>query len=180
MQMWIPKFIIQSKVPEVRFCCWIRIKFFYLLFIVIGFVTACHADASWSGRVVGVKDGDSLEVLRQGRAVQVRIFGIDCPEWGQPFGDKAKKFTASLCFNQIVTVRPVAIDYSGRTVAVVILPDQRNLGAEIIRAGYAWHFKRYSHDKQLAALEQEARKAKKGLWQDKHPVPPWGWRAEHY
>ena len=161
-----------------RLYCWIRIKLLYLLFIVIGIVTACHADAAWSGKVVAVRDGDSLEVLKGGRAVQVRIFGIDCPEWGQPYGAQAKEFTASLCFNQIVTVRPVATDQYGRTVAVVILSDQRNLGAEIIKAGYAWHLKKYSHSEQLAALEQEARKAKKGLWQDKHPVPPWNWRIE--
>ena len=37
--------------------------------------------ADFSGRVVGVTDGDTISVMRDGRAVRVRLEGIDCPEW---------------------------------------------------------------------------------------------------
>ena len=44
------------------------------------------------------------------------------------------------------------------------------------RAGYAWHFKKYSSDKEYDKIETEARENKRGLWQDKNPVAPWTWR----
>ena len=42
----------------------------------------------------------------------------------------------------------------------------------------AWHYKEYSKSKELAVAEDEARKAKKGLWTDKEPVPPWEYRKK--
>ncbi|CAG0912171.1 unnamed protein product, partial [Cyprideis torosa] len=41
---------------------------------------------------------------------------------------------------------------------------------------YAWHYRKYSKDPNLQALEDEARKAKRGLWADPDPVAPWDWR----
>ena len=43
--------------------------------------------------------------------------------------------------------------------------------------GLAWHYVRYSKDARLAAAERDARAARRGLWADKAPVPPWEWRA---
>ena len=64
-----------------------------------------------------------------------------------------------------------------RLVADVILPDGRNLNRELVRAGLAWWYRRYApHDAELEALEAEARAARRGLWADPHPVPPWEWR----
>jgi hypothetical protein len=41
----------------------------------------------------------------------------------------------------------------------------------------AWHFVRYApHDRELARLEAEARKARVGLWSEPNPIPPWEWR----
>ena len=46
-----------------------------------------------------------------------------------------------------------------------------------MRAGLAWWYRKYApEDRQLAGLEAEARKAKRGLWADSSPVPPWQWR----
>lgn len=38
-----------------------------------------------TGKVVGISDGDTLSVLREGKAVKVRLYGIDTPEKGQAF-----------------------------------------------------------------------------------------------
>jgi micrococcal nuclease len=63
-------------------------------------------------------------------------------------------------------------------VADVILPDGRNLNHEIVRAGLAWWFRRYApDDEDLKRLEAQARQAKRGLWADAEPVPPWEWRT---
>jgi micrococcal nuclease len=49
----------------------------------------------------------------------------------------------------------------------------------MIKAGLAWHFKKYSSDETLANLEIEARNNKKGLWVDPRPIAPWEIRRLH-
>jgi micrococcal nuclease len=133
--------------------------------------------AAFEATVVSVADGDTLTVLRDQTQVRIRLHGIDAPEKGQPFGTRAKAFTAELAHGLRVRVEPTDRDRYGRVVADVILPDGRNLNRELIRAGLAWWFRRYApKDGELARLEDEARGARRGLWADPHPVPPWDWR----
>jgi hypothetical protein len=58
----------------------------------------------------------------------------------------------------------------------VILPDGRVLNHELVRAGLAWWYYKYSTDRYLGELEAEARAAKRGLWSDPHAVAPWDFR----
>ena len=64
-------------------------------------------------------------------------------------------------------------DRYGRTVGVVLLRDGRSLSHELVRAGLAWMYRRYTNDQSLSDLEEEARVARRGLWADPEPVPPW-------
>ncbi len=144
--------------------------------LVLGGGLAATAADQFSGKVVGIADGDTIQVLREQRSVRVRLNGVDAPEKGQAFGDRARQFVASLAFGQVVTVVVHGEDQYGRTIGDVILADGRNLNREIVRAGFAWWFRRYSTDESLGALEAEARAAKRGLWADLHPVPPWEYR----
>lgn len=152
--------------------------------IVLSFIltasSICHAKdlSPWTGKVVGVSDGDTVTVMKAGKGAKVRLSEIDCPESGQPFGSRAKQLTSDLCFGKVVTVKPTDVDRYGRIVAHVILPDGRNLNLneEIVKAGLAWQFKRYSKSARLEKLEAEARKAKIGIWSMPNPVPPWEWR----
>jgi micrococcal nuclease len=74
---------------------------------------------------------------------------------------------------EVVTVKVRDKDRYGRTVADVILPDGKSLNHELVRAGYAWWFRKYApHDRELEQLEKEAREAKRGLWSDPHAIPP--------
>jgi hypothetical protein len=77
-----------------------------LLTCLLALVLASHAwpTTQFAGRVVGIQDGDTIEVLRDGKAVRVRLHGIDTPERRQAFGTKARQFTADLAFKQQVTV----------------------------------------------------------------------------
>jgi endonuclease YncB( thermonuclease family) len=54
----------------------------------------------------------------------------------------------------------------------------RDINLEMVQDGMAWHYVQYSKSKELAAAEEAARKAKKGLWVDKEPVPPWEFRKQ--
>ncbi len=134
----------------------------------------------FTGKVVGISDGDTISVLREGKAVKVRLYGVDAPEKGQAFGTKARQLTAELAFQQTVTVVIHATDRYGRSVGEVLLPDGRNLGQELVRAGLAWWYRQYApKDAVLAQLEVEARAAKRELWADAQPIPPWEWRKPH-
>ncbi|MGC8792228.1 MAG: thermonuclease family protein [Bryobacteraceae bacterium] len=136
--------------------------------------------ATPAARVVRILDGDTIEVLKDGRPVRVRLYGIDCPERGQAFGTVARRFTGDLAFSQNVILRTHGTDRYGRLLADVILPDGRVLNQELVRAGLAWWYREYAPEaRELAALESEARAARRGLWADPHPIPPWEFRRSH-
>jgi endonuclease YncB( thermonuclease family) len=128
-------------------------------------------------KVIRILDGDTIEVLKDNRPVRVRLWGIDCPERGQAFGNVARRFTGDLAFGQNVVLRSHGTDRYGRLLAEVVLPDGRVLNQELVRAGLAWWYREYAPEAaDLARLEQEARAARRGLWADANPVPPWEFR----
>lgn len=128
--------------------------------------------------MVGVKDGDTIELLRNGRKITVRLYGVDTPEKAQAYGQRARQFTAALVFGKHVRLIVHNTDRYGRTVGTVILPDGSSLNEELVRQGYAWHYKAYAQDRNLANAEADARRLKRGLWQDPAPVAPWDFRKE--
>lgn len=131
--------------------------------------------ATWTGKVVGVADGDTITVLHDGKGERIRLYGIDCPEKRQAFGKRAKQFTSKMVYGKNVEVRPVTTDRYGRTIAWVYV-DGTCLNEELLRAGLAWHYKRYSSERHLAALESEAKLRRAGLWSDPYAIPPWDFR----
>lgn len=136
-------------------------------------------DREFSARVVGIQDGDTITVLRGAQQVRIRLYGIDCPERGQPFYRRAREFTASQVFGKTVTVEVIEQDRYGRLVARVYTPEGVELNKELVRAGLAWWYQRYApHEIELARLEEEARASRRGLWSESSPVPPWEWRAK--
>lgn len=72
-----------------------------------------------------------------------------------------------------MTVNPIDKDRHQRMVGEVILPDGTHLSRELVRAGLAWWYHKHSSDPTLAALELEAHDARRGLWSDPNPIPPW-------
>lgn len=143
----------------------------------IAWVKTAVATDTFTGKVVGVSDGDTISVMRGSRAVKVHLHGIDCPEQGQPFGKRAERFTSEWAFRKEVKVQVQTTDRYGRIVGEVILPDGINLNQELVGAGLAWWSRKYApNDRKLKALEAGARAAKRGLWADKNPIPPWEWR----
>ncbi len=80
----------------------------------------------FTGKVVGVADGDTITVLHKGKGERIRLRGIDCPEKRQAFGNRAKQFASKLVFGTSVTVQVLDRDRYGRTVGMVLLPDGRS------------------------------------------------------
>ena len=149
-----------------------------LLMVVLGvllFASGALAQ-TFSGMLVKVVDGDTVHVLKEGRAEKIRLADIDCPERGQPFGAVAKQFVLDVAAQKMVRVDVKTTDRYGRKVGLVTLEDGRVLNRELVRAGLAWWYRKYSRDEGLGLLEMEARAAGRGLWADVAPVAPWRWR----
>ncbi len=145
-----------------------------LLFTLL--LAASPAFADVSGRVVSVHDGDTLTVLIDHRQMRVRLTDIDAPELGQPFGTRSRQSLSELCFGKTAALDVRGRDRYKRTLAHVTCAGT-DANAEQVRRGYAWTFVRYARpDSPLLALQNEARAAHRGLWQDAAPVSPWDWR----
>ena len=132
--------------------------------------------ADFYGEVIGVLDGDTIEVLHDTKPERIRLYGIDCPEKGQPFGEKAKQATSRLLFGKDVRVQKHGRDKHRSTLGTVFHGDV-NMNQVLVKEGWCWWFSRYApKDSMLMQLQQEAMEAKKGLWADPNPVPPWLYR----
>jgi endonuclease YncB( thermonuclease family) len=144
--------------------------------LLFGGACAPASDSVITGEVVAVHDGDTLSVLAGGRTVRVRLACIDAPEQGQPFGSRARQRLAQEAMRRAVRVEVVDRDGYGRTVGRV-WADGRLVNLELVRAGLAWHYAYHCpDDRALAAAEEEARTARRGLWAEPDPVAPWQWR----
>lgn len=155
-------------------------RWWAIVFAAFLLTLACGVDArtreEFRAQVVAVHDGDDVTVLRGREQVRVRLWGIDAPEAGQPHGSRARQELAGLVFRRTVTVRVLDTDTYGRVVARVTV-NGMDVNRELVRRGMAWwyrHFARRARD--LAAAEQEARHARRGLWSDPRPEPPWEYR----
>lgn len=129
-------------------------------------------------KCIGISDGDTITVLtRKKKQYKVRLAHIDCPEKGQPFGKAAKQFTSDFCFGKMVTVvYKGKKDRNGRIIGDVLDENGNNLNQSLVKSGLAWHFKKYSDEPIYTGLEETARTARLGLWQESNPVAPWEWR----
>lgn len=132
------------------------------------------AEKSITGKVIAIIDGDTYDLLtEENQSIRIRMEGIDAPERGMAFYRVSKNFLGELCMGQRVRIVQTDTDQYGRAVAWSYLPDGRELGHEMIKAGLAWHFKKYNSDEDLTKLEIHARAARIGLWRDSNPVAPW-------
>ena len=134
--------------------------------------------AEIEGRVVSVRDGDTLDLLTTANEqVRVRLAGIDAPEMGQAYGNVAKRALSSMAYGRIARVEWSKKDDYGRVVGKVRVRDA-DVALRMIRQGLAWHYRAYAAE-QSAAAEDGARAQRTGLWQDPDPVAPWLFRHRH-
>lgn len=148
---------------------------------------AARAADEWvSGRVASVTDGDTAVIeTAQGRALRVRFYGVDAPEtenreWpGQPWSTASTRFMRELLGRRQVAVRLTGERTYGREVGEIFV-DGQSASRELLRAGLGWWNRKYApRDSDLARLQEAARAARKGLWRDAEPVPPWVHRRRH-
>lgn len=149
------------------------------LFGMAAFSSAASADLS--GRAVAI-DGDTIEI---GDA-RVRLEGIDAPEAGQSCGRKwvgtwdcgraALRALNGLIDNQTVTCKSQGRDKYGRVLGLCSAGG-KDINAEMVRAGNAWAFVKYSRT--YVGAEEEARAARAGIWQG-DAEPAWVYREKKW
>lgn len=134
--------------------------------------------SSFSARVVGITDGDTLTVLdERNQQHTIRLAEIDAPERRQPWGDRSRQHLSALAFGKTVSIQQTDTDRYGRTVAHVFANGE-NINRSMVRDGDAWAYREYLTDQTLLSTEARARQARSGLWSlsDAETVPPWQWR----
>lgn len=141
-----------------------------------------------TGLVTHIIDGDTIDVvLVEGEpAIRVRMLGIDAPEIdrGGNFGNTAAAYAKARCEQKEVTLRLDELqrehDKYGRLLAYVYLPNNELLNESLVRDGVAFSHRRLRCDlsAQLDAAENEARKAKRGLWKTMTVAEMPEWRQE--
>ncbi len=129
-----------------------------------------------SGRVIAVADGDTLTILDASNLQhKVRLAEIDAPERRQPFGTRSRQSLSDMCFHKSALVNDQGKDRYGRMIGRVNCAGI-DTSSEQVRRGMAWVFDRYVKDRALYSLQGDARAARRGLWIETDPIPPWEWR----
>lgn len=153
-----------------------------LLLLIMVFLASPVLAFSFEGQVVKVKDGDSLVVLRDTvkRTSEVRLAGIDAPEYNQPWGRPSRAGLKRLVEGQTVRVEVVDKDRYGRLVGKVYV-GKAYVNAAMTQSGNAWAFSRYLPDREIRAGHDAARAAGRGLWSlpPDQRIPPATWRDQH-
>ena len=126
---------------------------------------------------VSTIDGDSLAFWHNGQKCEIRVFGIDAPEWSQPEGPKAASMMRSMVDGQEITVKPIKTDKYNRLVSEIYLSDGTDIGRTMVQKGMAIAEIRFS--KKYLADEKYARFNKIGLWKDGGFITPSKWREAH-
>jgi endonuclease YncB( thermonuclease family) len=157
-------------------------KLLSLIFLIILSFSA-FAQEKFKAEVTGVVDGDTITVRDStGRQTSVRLVGIDAPELAQEMGAEARAYLANLLASKKVFVEGAKRDVYGRLVAKVLLKNI-DISLEMVKAGFAWHFKKYEKEQSEADrkiysdAEIAARNSKKGLWINLNAIEPGEFRA---
>jgi len=135
---------------------------------------------TFPGFVVSVIDGDSIMVKRDGQDLEIRLWGIDAPEYDQPRARASYNALRSVVINRDLMLEVVDRDKYDRLVAIA----QRgslNINEYMVRSGYAWvhiYYCKAEICKKWYELQAEARRKKRGLWGYDSPIPPWTWKAD--
>ena len=156
--------------------CVFRVLFGFSAYLIAGMMLLSGAafastsyDLSGPVTVTKVSDGDSL---RSGK-LRIRIFGIDAPELGQPYGRESRESLAELVFGKQIAVLAISRDTAGPAICQVSV-DGRDVSAALVAAGAAWADP--ATGTSLTPEQQQAQQGRKGLWAEDNPQPPWEFR----
>ncbi len=165
---------------------WIKLAVIITLFLLA--LTYSILKFSIPGKIYGIvtytNDGDTISIItRENKKITVRLWGIDCPEMNQEYGDAAEKFSRRHLKNKSVTVHTMGRDDYGRILGIVYVEGNPTpINELLVQNGYAWVYTR-TCTKEMCyrwkELEDRAKKNGLGLWAQPKAMPPWKWREKH-
>ena len=138
-----------------------------LLFAIIPLISFKAVETlpnEFFAKVIGVKDGDTIEVLFEKQPIIIRLEHIDCPERKNDFWQKAKQFTSNFCYGKTVKIISKNKFDRYRRLIATIEYDDKILNKELVKSGYAIHYKKYSKDMEYDVLEKQSKEKKIGMW----------------
>jgi endonuclease YncB( thermonuclease family) len=147
-----------------------------VFFFLVWTVTESVGQTTLIGKVINVIDGNTVEVTTVDKPQRLVFVGIDCPDMGQEYADKAKKFTEKLLLDEQVTYQITGKDRWGNYLAIIMKGD-KDPRVELLQEGLAWT----SEKNPLPELEEHRVRAfekGRGLWKDENPTPPWIFRRQ--
>lgn len=162
----------------------VRKILFPLSLVLCLLFAAVSADAMEKAQFLSVIDGDSLVIELNGRNREVRLIGIDAPEWGQEFGTRAKSFSLKFCYGKTLDVEydVEKRDRYGR-ILVYAFADGEMLNEALVRNGLALavtYKPNVKYQKRLERAQELARKSRSGFWlYGGLKMTPREWRAKH-
>ena len=112
-----------------------------------------------------VMDGDTVLLVPDGERepIRLRLQGIDAPESCQSGGERARDALIALVHRRKVRVALHGQDSYGRSLGQLWLGEQ-DVGAEMVRSGWAWAYSYRTGRGPYAALQREAQQEKRGLF----------------
>ena len=150
----------------------------WMLFLLLACLSGAVCAEEFSAKIIAVLDGDTVLVKRANGLVKIRLAEIDAPEKAQEYGMASRQSLSELVLKKLVHINSQAIDSYGRMVAHLVVGG-RSVNEEQVRRGMAWEYSNYHSNKVYIALQDEAQQARRGLWAQAGPTPPWQWRKTH-
>jgi endonuclease YncB( thermonuclease family) len=144
----------------------------WLACALLAIAPALHA-ASFHAQVTHVTDGDTLWVRPDGagRSIELRLLDVDAPESCQAFGAQAAQALRQRVLHAAVWVRTKGSDSYGRQLARVEHRHE-DLGRWLVANGYAWAMRFRGRPGRHGALEEQARRERRGLWASPGALEP--------
>jgi endonuclease YncB( thermonuclease family) len=135
---------------------------------------------AYSGKVVDVPQGDLLVVSVGGSAQKIRLYGIECPVFGQPFHDKARFMANYISLQRNVEITPVFKDHDGIENALVRIEGVADyLNNQLVGYGLAWVKPCDSKSRLCEEWKKQEGFAQMnfiGLWAQPRAISPWEWK----
>lgn len=149
-----------------------------LLLLLVCLTVDAHAE-QFNARIIAVLDGDTVMVVRDKLPpIKIRLAEIDAPEMAQPGGMDAKQALSEVLLHKSADVDGHAVDQYGRLIAHIDI-DGKQINELMLRSGMAWEYSHFHRNRHYVALQSEAQAAKRGVWRQAAPIPPWQWRKLH-
>lgn len=127
--------------------------------------------------IIAVSDGDSVQARENGSSISLHLDGVDAPELSQKFGAEARTYLSELVINRGVTVRVRSRATRGRESRARVEVGGVDVSLLLLRRGLARYCSLHNEDPRLREAEAEARKARRGLWDDPDQPAPWKHRG---